>query len=135
MTVFVCVDDELGMTFFGKRQSRDSVVIKDMIKTARVARGVLVALPFSEKLLSGEDGVRIDADAIKNGADFLFIENEALSPFLDKIDKLIVYRWNRLYPSDKKLDTPPEKNGFHLLLRSEFKGSSHDVITKEVFVK
>ena len=137
LTVFVCVDDDLGMTFCGRRQSRDSAVTDDMIKEAVRASGKLYALPFSEKLIGADPRVEIKADALKalGRGDYVFVENEALLPYLKKISRLVIYHWNRAYPSDKKLDTPPKEHGFRLFLRSEIKGTSHDRITKEVYLK
>ena len=33
MKVFVCVDDGFGMAFNGRRQSRDSAVVEDILAT------------------------------------------------------------------------------------------------------
>ena len=34
MTIFVCVDDNNGMLFNRRRQSRDEAVLEDMVRTA-----------------------------------------------------------------------------------------------------
>ena len=50
MTVFVCIDDRGGMLFNKRRQSRDSKVIEDVVRT--VGDGVLYISDFSELLFS-----------------------------------------------------------------------------------
>ena len=51
------------------------------------------------------------------------------------IDTLIIYRWNRLYHSDVKFDVDVKKSGYKLKSSTEFAGSSHDKITKEIYVR
>ena len=48
-------------------------------------------------------------------------------------DRLVLYRWGRHYPADRRLDLPPE--GWRLEGQTEFPGRSHDMITKEIYVK
>ena len=135
LNIFICIDDELGMIFNRRRQSRDSKVISDMIDTARSEGADLFALPFSEKLLSAYPEFLISGNAISDAGDdgYVFVEEPPLAPIIRSVKKMVVYRWNRLYPSDKKLDTPPTECGFSLISTTEFAGSSHDVITKEVY--
>ena len=52
MTVFVCIDDTMGMAFNGRRQSRDSAVVEDILATCG---GVPQMDARSEKLF-GEGG-------------------------------------------------------------------------------
>ena len=53
--------------------------------------------------------------------------------YLSKIEKVAVYRWNRLYPSDLRLDLETLLRGRHMISRREFPGSSHERITEEVY--
>ena len=134
MTVFVCVDDKGGMTFFGKRQSRDSVLIKDVIEHAE--DGILYVNEFSEKLFEQSDASVISVSSPLDSAaegSYVFVENLPLAPYKDKIQKLVIYRWNRHYPSDKKLDIDPKSLGMRLFVSYDFQGSSHTKITKEVY--
>ena len=65
--------------------------------------------------------------------DYCFVENTPLPQNLDEVEELILYRWNRLYPSDVyfTLDT----SAFTLQETTEFVGSSHEKITKEILKK
>lgn len=52
---------------------------------------------------------------------------------LERADRLVLYRWGRRYPADRRLDLPPK--GWRLEGRTEFPGRSHDMITKEIYIK
>ncbi len=136
MTVFVCIDDRGGMLFNKRRQSRDSRVIEDVART--VGDGVLYISDFSEILFEESDAsvISVSEPLLSAGADgFAFIENEHLSEYLDKIDRLIIYKWNRKYPYDFALDVEPTSAGFRKRSTREFIGTSHDKITREDYVK
>ena len=63
--------------------------------------------------------------------DICFLELQNPAPALARAEELIVYRWNRHYPSDQRIALPPE--GWRLIAKTEFLGYSHDKITKEVY--
>jgi hypothetical protein len=136
MTVFVCIDDRGGMLFNKRRQSRDSRVIEDVIRTAD--DGVLYISDFSEILFEESNASVISVpEPLESAGDgsFVFIENKHLGDYLDRIDRLIIYKWNRKYPSDFSLDVDPVAAGFKKKSTREFKGTSHDKITREDYVK
>ena len=135
MILVITLDDRDGVAFNRRRQSRDRLLCEDLV---RMAKGrTLYMSPYSAPLFDGmaTAEARVSetylADAGEN--DFCFCERESLAPCLENIQTLIVYRWNRHYPSDKKLDV--DLSGFTLQFRCDFAGSSHDNITKEVYVK
>ena len=74
MIVAVCVDDNMGMLFFGKRQSRDKKVVEDFIRSS--AGGKAYIRNFSKKLFDGKD-VIIDDNCLNIAGenDWCFIEN------------------------------------------------------------
>lgn len=133
MNVIVCVDDSLGMLFNNRRQSRDSVLINRVIDMCDKSR--LWIGEFSRSLFSTFDcPIMIINDNFLNEAvvgDYCFVENVHLTPIIDKIEKLIVYKWNRSYPSDFQLDIDLSK--WSLISSNAFKGSSHEEITMEVY--
>jgi len=135
MTVAVCVDNRGGTLFNGRRLSRDRLLIADLLALAGEA--AVRAAPFSAALFaqSGER-VRISEDFLSRAGngDVCFVENVPLTPYMDRLDRLIVYSWNRDYPSDTRLDVRPEEYG-HLAESVDFAGSSHEKITREVYVK
>jgi len=135
MKVIVCVDDNNGMMFNKRRQSRDSILIEDVV--SNLVGGNLLITPYSEALFANAD---LDAYFISEHIldeadpdDYCFIENKSLSPYVERIDELIIYRWNRKYPADTYLDIDPKALGYKLVATSEFAGSSHEKITKELY--
>lgn len=136
MTAIVCIEDRGGMTFMRRRLSKDRILTEDIVKT--VGDGILYISDFSEALFSESD---ISVMSVSNpldsaqGGDFAFIENLGLKSSIEKIERLIIYKWNRRYPFDFSLDIAPEKCGFSLKENYDFKGSSHDKITKEIYEK
>ena len=135
MTVMLCIDERGGMLFMNRRLSRDRILMKDIEK--EVGEGILYISEFSEDLFpdSSISVMCVPEPLLSAGKeDFVFIENEVLVNCIDKIDRLIIYNWNRSYPYDFELDINPR--AFFTLKESyDFKGSSHDKITKEIFVK
>jgi hypothetical protein len=67
--------------------------------------------------------------------DYCFVENRALALYVDRIDELVIYHWNRKYPTDTFFDIDLKKSGFILVSAEDFAGYSHDKITKEIFKK
>ena len=136
MTVIVCIDDRGGMLFNRRRLSRDRVLTADAVAFAQAEGKRLSICGFSEKLFEEHtDCVTVDENFLEKNDAVCFVENKALSPLVDRIDRLVLYRWNRTYPFDTALDIDPEKAPWKLLSREEFAGYSHEKITKEIYVK
>ena len=134
MKLIVCLDERRGMAFNHRRQSRDRLLIEDLLQTVGAER--LWIAPYSA-LLFEEKGKELsvsDEPLKQAGAgEWCLIENQACLPYLEKIEEITVYWWNRHYPSDIYFDIDLPKEGFVLRRREEFAGSSHEKITKEVF--
>lgn len=130
MNIALCVDDDMGMLFNSRRQSRDRELIKDFAET--VGENKIFIAPYSE-ILFQEYNVTTDEKMLDVAGenDFCFVEKENILPFSSKINKLIIYKWNRKYPSDFTFLMP---EGFTLAETYDFKGSSHEKITKEVYI-
>ena len=127
-TVAVCVDDGQGLMLFGKRQSRDRVLISEFVKKIYIA-------PFSKLLFEQYPDVSVADDpfSVAEEGSAIFVENLRIDERLDSVSTLIIYRWNRKYPSDVKFNVDPIKCGFKLKSSVDFKGSSHEKITKEIY--
>ncbi len=135
ITVAVCLDDNLGMMFFGKRQSRDRVLIAEFIKSSESSK--IYINEFSKALFSDADNIIVCENPLSECTDggIAFVENLLIKPYTDDINKFIIYRWNRAYPSDFRFDVDLNECGFLLDSVFEFEGSSHEKITKEVHKK
>ena len=131
MHVMICLDEQNGMLFNGRRQSRDRAVIEDAVKTAG---GRLWTTEYSQALFGLDSAVTDERMLERAGEnDYCFVENQALQPYEDRISSVTVYRWNRRYPSDQKLDISLQD--WVLESQTEFSGFSHERITKEVYRK
>ncbi|BFK87017.1 hypothetical protein I4200191B4_13230 [Pseudoflavonifractor gallinarum] len=138
MHVIVCLDDRGGMLFHQRRQSRDRAVQSDILQMCRGE--VLWMNRYSQALFPDAEG-----NAIRTAEDFLeqagageycFVETCAsLRPYEKNIEHLILYRWNRHYPSDARLDLDPAAEGWRQIGCTEFPGHSHERITKEVYTR
>ena len=120
MKVIVCLDDKNGMLFGNRRQSRDRIVIEDICKMT----DVLSIHTFSEKLFS-------EVTLQLNVKDDFFVENQPLIGYEDKIEEIVVYGWNRVYPSDKQFDI--SLVNWKVVSEEEFAGYSHEKITKRIY--
>ena len=134
VTVVVTVDDEYGMIYNNRRQSKDRVMLAEFLGS--FPEKTILISEFSEKLFSNyPDRVKVipsPLDTAKDG-DVCFIERPPLAPYKEKISRLIIYHWNRLYPAEEYLDVNPSSLGLNLVSSQDFVGSSHDKITKEIY--
>ena len=135
MTVIVCVDDKMGVLFNCRRQSKDSILRERILELSKNTS--LWMSPYSQKQFEGDNNSNICiADNFLIAADndsFCFSEGTALSPCIEKIDRIILYKWNRVYPSDETFDV--DLSEWSLVSTFDFQGSSHEKITEEVYVK
>lgn len=128
MTLYVCLDDKNGMLFNKRRQSRDGAVLEDICASVS---GVLTIDAFSEKLIAAA-GIPYVVGEPEPGVQF-FLENRKASELLPMAEKIVIYRWNRVYPADLRFDG--DLSGFTRQSTEEFPGKSHEKITKEVYVR
>jgi len=133
MILILCIDDEGGISFRGRRQSRDRVLRERLLERAKGQPIYMSA--YSRRVFTEGDAVILsdpgDVALLKKDALF-FLED---FPFPETVDAWILYRWNRRYPADRHLDRTPESYGLSLVSSESFPGSSHDKITEEIYVK
>lgn len=134
MTLILCLDDENGMMFNHRRQSRDRVLISEML--SHIGNRRLFVSLYSVALFPADiPNITVADDPCADVAegDFAFVEDTDPVAHWDRVTELILYRWNRLYPADKSFSG--DMTAFHLAETTEFVGSSHDKITKEIWKK
>ena len=134
MTLIVCVDDEQGMAFGRRRQSRDRALCEDMVVFA--AGRTLRMSPRSAKLFEGMDGnIAATEDFAQNAKadECCFVEFQSVDELAERARDLVLYRWNRHYPAD--LHFCVSLDGWRLDRVTEFPGTSHEKITREVYVR
>lgn len=130
MKLVICLDDNKGMLFNNRRQSRDKAVVEDIISSCNS----LYITPFSQKLFAdyisrvtvAENVSDLDKD------DTLFLEN--INPAeLENVNQITVYNWNRVYPAD--LHCTVDFSLYSLVSETQLAGNSHPKIIKQVFVR
>ena len=136
MRLIVCVEDGGGMSFFGRRLSTDRVLLQRILALTE-EQPIWMNAYSAGQFAQPADKIRVAEDCLERvGADeWCFAETQDLTPFAGRVNMLVLYRWNRRYPSDRKL---PQK----LLCRfgepsssREFAGFSHERITEEVYCR
>ena len=131
MRLIVCLDDRDGMTFLGRRQSQDALLRQDML--AYVDGQGLWMNSYSAAQFGDDCNISVSEQPGEHGeGGYCFVENLPASAFLPA-EELVIYRWNRHYPSDKKFPLAQALEGMQLVSTVEFAGSSHESITREVY--
>lgn len=133
MKLIVCLDERKGMMFNNRRQSRDRVLIDNMIKM--VGDDKLYIAPYSEGLFENKEiKLKVKKNPLKAADEnWCFIENLPVAEYKDEIETVVIYHWNRHYPGDFFFDL--ELDSYSLESSEELVGSSHEKITKEIWKK
>lgn len=135
MKVILCCENSNGIMFNNRRVSKDAVVVKKIIELTKGSK--LWVRKYSYSLFEDENilDVNIAEKVLMETADgeYCFVEGEELKQSEKWIEEIIVFRWNRDYPSDFKLDIDLCK--WKLKYTEEYAGNSHECITMEVYSK
>lgn len=133
MNIAVCLDDKNGMLFGGRRQSKDQYLRQQLLQLAQP--NALLMNGFSAKQFDPDDAVCVAENflEIADMEQWCFVENSDVLPYKDKIEKIAIYRWNRLYPSDVKFPLDAFCENWRLVSTRTFPGHSHDEIIEEIY--
>ncbi len=131
MNIIVCIDKNNGMSFCGKRQSRDSVLREKVLEISSAGR--LLMNSYSAKQFGDIEGITVDEDFLKvaGQGDFCFCEDKEITT--ENVENFYIFNWNRKYPGDLFFTVDLKAEGFKKIKKEEFKGSSHDKITLEIY--
>ena len=149
MKIIVCVDNQNGMMFNHRRQSQDRVLRKRILELTGGKKLWMNA--YSQKQFLQVNG-NMPKEQEQSGqlgqsgqiqADEAFlekagpggpccVEDRSVAPFAGRVERVVLYRWDRAYPADLYWDLSLE--GWTLARREEFPGFSHEIITKEVYI-
>ena len=132
MILIVCVDKNGGMAFNSRRQSRD-IKLRERILTLTNDSTLLIN-NYSKEMFGDHSHIRVDKHFLDNAidGDYCFAEDIDATPYEDKISKIILYKWNRAYPSDLKFGISLS-DGWKLVKTEDFQGNSHEKITEEIY--
>lgn len=133
MKVIVCVDEKGGVAFNHRRQSRDKELTKKLLELLRGKR--LYLSSYSKVLFPEKETITIREDYLLKTpeGEYCFAEREELSDLEERIEELVLVKWNRAYPRDKVLKL--DLNNYHLTKSFDFQGNSHEKITVEIYEK
>ena len=129
MHLIVCVDDRFGLSFGGRRLSRDCEVITHMLHMTK--GGKLWVHPYSADLFP-VDAVLAEADYLEKADmdDYCFLEKGEIPQNLQSV---ILYHWNRTYPATEHF--PKEiLQTMNRVSQEEIPGYSHEKITVERYI-
>ena len=133
MKMIICVDDQNGMLFNKRRLSSDLILNQRILQLAK--NNKLWMNAYTAQLFGQLDGkITVDEDFCRKAeeGEYCFFESQDANVFASCAEEIIVFRWNRRYPSDVKFsqDNLLTKK---LIFTEEFNGNSHDKITQEVY--
>lgn len=133
MDIIVCLDDKNGMGFNNRRQSRDRALIQHL--TEFTAGNPLWIAPSSVTLFAPlQENIRVGENFLHQAGagEYCFVEDTKWEEFSHKAERIIVYRWNRVYPADIRFPEAELKK--RMLTESmDFPGFSHETLTLEVY--
>lgn len=129
MILTLCLGDGNALLFNRRRLSRDRAQQEDLL--ALCAPGPLYLAPYSARLFSWAppERLRVDGDFLSRAGDgeWCFLEDRTAALALRRAEEVVVYRWNRAYPADVRVDL----TGWSRTESRDFPGTSHERITRE----
>lgn len=130
MKIILCIAENNGMLFGGRRVSQDSILRKKILKICNGHN--LLMNEYSKNQFKDYD-VIVDNNFLFNASDndFCFVEDQEIP--IKKVSTIYLFHWNRNYPADFFFNINLEKNGFKKIQSEEFSGSSHEKITLEIY--
>ena len=89
------------MLFNHRRLSRDRRVCEKILDYSNEKELWMNA--YSRKLftdLTDINSIQVDEEFLDKSQSICFVENQDITPYLPKIDTLVLFQWNRDYPAD-----------------------------------
>ena len=134
MVLAICIDDDNGLMFNNRRVSSDKAVIEDLV---RLGDPQIITISTCSAMLfrDYQDRVEVKEDVFESASGFCFAEDGDFLSVLESVKKLIVYKWNRRYPSDRKFPLDAYRSRMTLESTKDIEGHSHPCITREVYIR
>lgn len=135
MNIIVCIDDNFGMLFNHRRQSRDKLLRERILM---ITKGKTLWMnSYSSKQFEEEcsENIIVDDAFLHNAGDgeYCFVETNDITKYIQRIEGIVLYKWNRSYPSDFRFAL--DLSDWIMESTFEFAGSSHEKITEEIYRK
>ena len=122
------------MLFNHRRLSRDRRVCEKILDYSNEKELWMNA--YSRKLftdLTDINSIQVDEEFLDKSQSICFVENQDITPYLPKIDTLVLFQWNRDYPADFFFTV--DLSQWNLISTEDFEGTSHEKITMELYKK
>lgn len=137
MILIIAVDDNNGLAFNRRRQSQDRI-LRDKILGLAKGKRLWVTLYTAQQFesVSEHPELNVSENPLTEAVagEYAFVENMLVGEYARWIEKIVLFRWNRAYPSDLKFDIDiSDGNHWRLVQTEDFAGYSHDRITMEVY--
>lgn len=130
MILILTVENSFGLSFNNRRLSSDEAIVKNILELCKNKK--LYFDEYSKELFNCENTEVVKLyDTKFQDEDYVFCERK-IPKNLKTPEKLILYKFNRNYPFENSLDI--NLNKFKLIDKLDFKGKSHDKITREIYI-
>lgn len=135
MKVIVVLDNNNGLMFNNRRQSQDKVLRKHIRQLSKGSKLWMNAYSF-QQFRDDPSNICVDEEFLNIAGvnDYCFVEDSKFISKLEKIGGIYIYRWNRTYPADEKLNVDFLEHGWILNCEKDFAGNSHEKITMEEWI-
>lgn len=131
MIIIICLDDHNGMMFNDRRQSQDRGLREYIAKMTQGEKVYMNA--YTQKLYKEINDPVVCEDFLQKAekGEPCIVENVSLNPVAEQIEEMVIFRWNKIYPSDQVLDIDLTK--WKLVEEEQIEGSTHE-ITKQIYL-
>lgn len=132
MNLIFCIDEKGGMLFHARRVTSDRIVTERILDICK--RDLWIA-PYSRSLFPDGLGLRVSENFLEQAGESEWCFVEAVDPakYIGCAEHIVIFHWNRTYPSELKFSKENLKLGWELNHTEEFPGYSHQRITMEVY--
>ena len=95
MKIIVCVDNQNGMMFNHRRQSQDRVLRKRILELTGGEKLWMNA--YSKKQFEDSSNICVSEEYLEHAetGEYCFVEDQDITPYAARIEKIILFRWNR----------------------------------------
>ncbi|MGM9992962.1 MAG: ribonuclease Z [Candidatus Bruticola sp.] len=137
MILVAALDNQNGLMFNNRRQSQDRLMRERLISKLsgkKLFLNAYSAEQFASQAAPEQLSISKNFLSEASSGDYCFLENVSAAAYKDKIERIIIYRWNRTYPADFYFDLNLLQE-WQKISSADFVGSSHEKITEEIFVR
>ncbi|AMN30662.1 ribonuclease Z (plasmid) [Clostridium perfringens] len=135
MKLIICLDENDGFLFNNRRQSQDKYLRNDILDLIKDKSIYMNKYSYSLYKDKKNKNIKVCDDFLEQCSenDYCLVENIEFKKYEKKINTIIIYKWNRIYPADTFFDMNLKKDKWILIENKSFLGYSHDKITRLIY--